>query len=180
MVKKFIRLSLVFCCFLCVITCQNPDMQIQEPFSSKRVSKSVTIYLNDGVENVFPLLGAFEEKKWVKGWTPKPIYPDRETIEEGSSFFTPGFKKYDPDFIWVVTKYEPENYVIQYLVLGENGYWTKTIQCTNHTGNQTSAVITFSFTSLNASGNKAIHVLADQFEKNLKKWENQLNTYLKS
>ena len=61
-------------------------------FKSERVSKTATIVLNRNISTVFPLFGAFEERKWAKGWDPILIYPDTEIIEEGTTFKTEGKK----------------------------------------------------------------------------------------
>jgi len=37
-------------------------------FKSERISKTAGLIINGNVEKVFPLFGAFEERKWAEGW----------------------------------------------------------------------------------------------------------------
>ena len=57
---------------------------------SQKISKTASIILNEKIEKVFSLFGAFEERKWAEGWNPVLIYPDSEIIEEGTTFKTEG------------------------------------------------------------------------------------------
>ena len=58
----------------------------KENFKSERVTKTASFVVNSNIENVFPLFGAFEERKWEPNWEPILIYPDKEIIEEGTTF----------------------------------------------------------------------------------------------
>ena len=58
------------------------------------------------------------------------------------------------EYLWRVSKYEPEKFLIQYLVSTENRYWTITVKCTPKFGNKTSAEVTYTFIGLNELGNE--------------------------
>jgi len=146
---------------------------------AEKVSKTATITINGGVEIVFPLFGAFEEKKWAKGWNPVLIYPETEIIEEGTTFKTEAHGHEESEFIWRVSKYEAEKFLIQYLVSTENRYWTITVKCKTIEENKTSAEITYSFIGLNEIGNKINeHSLQRMYKNNLIDWEEEINRYL--
>lgn len=147
-------------------------------FKSKKISQRAVITLNGSVENIFPLFGAFEERKWAMGWNPVLIYPDTEIIQEGTTFKTVG-NDIEPEYIWIVSKYEPDNFLIQYLVFTNNRHWTITVECSSIDENKTEAEITYTFTGLNEKGNE-INELALQkmYMHNLKDWEEEINSYL--
>lgn len=148
-------------------------------FKAEKVSKTATIILNEKIEKVFPLFGAFEERKWAEGWDPELIYPSTEIIEEGTTFKTKGQGTDEPEFIWRVTKYQPEQFLIQYMVSTENRYWTITIICKPVDDNKTSAVVTYSFIGLNEIGNKYNkEALQRMYKHSLKDWEEEINRYL--
>ena len=150
-------------------------------FKSEKVSKTATIILDENISTVFPLFGAFEERKWAKGWELDLIYPDTEIIEEGTTFKTKGHGHGESEFLWIVSKYEPEKFLIQYLVSTENRYWTITVTCKAIEADKTSAEITYAFIGLNEMGNKINeHFLALMYENDLKDWEEEINNYLKN
>jgi hypothetical protein len=148
-------------------------------FQAKRISKSATIVLKSKIENVFPLFGPFEERKWVEGWNPALIYPATETVEEGTTFKTEVHGHDETQSLWIVSKYEPEKHLIQYLVSTENRYWAITVKCIQSAENKTTAEITYTFTGLNDLGNKINeHLLEKMYSNNLKDWEDAINYYL--
>lgn len=165
---------------LLLFSCKNQNQMETEKFVSQRVSKTAIIQLNGSIEKVFPLFGAFEEKKWADKWDPKLVYPSTERIEEGTVFKTKGHGHNETGFLWIVTKYQPNDHLIQYLVSTENRYWTITIKCTG-SGKLTSAEITYSYTGLNLIGNQ-INPIAMQsiYMQNLKDWEKSINYYLQT
>ena len=148
-------------------------------FKAEKISKTAVITLNGKIETVFPLFGAFEERKWAKDWNPVLIYPSTEIIEEGTTFVTEGHGHGESEFIWRVSKFEADKFLIQYLVSTENRYWTITIKCNPLNENKTSAEITYTFIGLNEPGNKINeHSLKLMYAHDLKDWEEAINSYL--
>ena len=153
----------------------------RQKFYSKKISKTATIVLKDNIENVFPLFGAFEERKWASGWNPKLIYPNHEIIEEGTTFKTSENNSEEKEFLWIVIKFEPDNYLLQYLVTTMNRYWTITIKCIPLSKDETSCDITYKYIGLNEKGNEINkESLQKIFKNNLKDWEEEINYYLKN
>ena len=164
---------------LSILGCNEHEELAEQDFVAEKISKSATILLNGPVEGIFPLFGAFEERKWAKGWNPELVYPNEEIIEEGTSFKTSGHGHDDCELLWIVTKYEPENFIIQYLVQSENSYWTITVKCKSIADNRSSAEVRYSFVNLNKKGNQLNQIALESIYKdNLKDWESAINTYL--
>lgn len=154
-------------------------MMDSKQFKSKKYSQTAAITINGVVENVFPLFGAFEERKWAEGWNPVLIYPETEVIEEGTTFKTKGHGHDEIEYIWRVSKYDPDKFLIQYLVSTENRYWTITVKCSPTADSKTSADITYTFIGLNDLGNQINeHSLQRMYKNNLKDWEEEINGYL--
>jgi hypothetical protein len=148
-------------------------------FTAKKVSRTATITINGTMETVFPLFGAFEERKWANGWNPTLIYPATETIEEGTTFKTPSHGHEEKEFLWRVSKYDSNRHMIQYLISTENRYWTITIQCNRLYASQVLAEITYTFIGLNELGNTLNQKAIDRmYENDLKDWEEDINYYL--
>lgn len=147
-------------------------------FKSKKISSTETIVCKENIDKVFPLFGAFEERKWAEGWELKLIYPEEEKIEEGTTFKTEGNEE-EMEYLWRVVKYYPENYLIQYLVSTENRFWTITVKCNSEKENETLASITYTFIGLNEKGNRINEEhLSRMYKNKLKDWEEELNIYL--
>lgn len=149
------------------------------PFKAKKVTQTSTIICNGNIEKVFPLFGAFEERKWAKGWELSLLYPEEEKIDEGTTFKTDGNDE-ESEYLWRVVKYYPKDYLIQYLVSTENRYWTITVICSkSKKENETLATITYTFLGLNEKGNRLnlLHI-ERMYKRKLKDWEEEINKYL--
>ena len=150
-------------------------------FKAERILRTATITLNGNIKDVFPLFDAFEERKWEPDWDLTLIYPEREVIEEGTTFKTEGSGHGEGEFLWIVSKFQPENYLIQYLVSTPNRHWTITVNCNPLENNKTKAEVTYSFIGLNEKGNEINRQsLKKMYAYNLKDWEEAINYYLKN
>jgi hypothetical protein len=158
-------------------SCHHP---LKDPaFVSEHIGKNATILLHGKPEQVFPLFGAFEERKWAEGWAPVLIYPDREIITEGTTFLTHGHGHSEEKYTWLINRLDTSNFMIQYLVYTENRHWTITIRCQAHGDGQTEADVTYQFTGHNEKGNEINrHLLDKMYKKQLQDWAEDINRWL--
>lgn len=147
-------------------------------FKSERISRKATIIINAEIGRVFPLFGAFDERKWADGWEPRLIYPNTEILEEGTTFKTTGNSIDDSEFLWMVSKYEPAGYLVQYLVSTPSRFWTITVKCCQQ-GDKTTADITYTFTGLTEKGNEYNRLSLDKmYSRNLEDWAEAINHFI--
>ena len=153
----------------------------QEGFTSQKISKTASFIVNSKIEQVFPLYGAFEERKWAPGWEPVLIFPGEEIIQEGTTFRTKiknSEETSEDSFLWIVTKYKPEDYLIQYLVSTTNRFWTITVSCEKIGDSKTKTTVTYAYTSLNEVGDSLNQrSLEKMFENDLRDWGQLINQY---
>jgi hypothetical protein len=149
-------------------------------FKPEKVSRTETFVAEAPIETVFPLFGAFEERKWAIGWNPVLIYPENEMIEEGTTFKTTG-KGDEPDYLWRVILYDTEAYVIRYLVSTENRYWTINVTCSEKDrGAKTAVTVTYTYIGLNAKGNQCnTRDIGTMFRENLQDWADAINDFIR-
>lgn len=151
-----------------------------EGFVSEKISNTVTITLNGDIESVFPLFNPIEEQKWAPVFKPSFLYPSDEVVQEGMSFKTAG-RGDEAEYLWIITKYDQLNHLIQYLVSTENRYWTITVDNTISPtdASKTIAQISYSFYSLNSKGKDINDKNLDRmFANDLEDWEEAINSYL--
>ena len=78
----------------------------------KRVKRNYCQTINATPEIIFPLLCPVREAEWLDGWDYKMIYSETGLAEEGAVFTTP--YKNEEDTIWMITKYEKNNYKVDF------------------------------------------------------------------
>jgi len=152
---------------------------INMDFKAEKLCRTAQILVNENIDTVFPLFGAFEERKWAKGWAPVLVYPATETIEEGTTFRTRANDPRESEYLWRVSKFEPQKHLIQYLVSTENRYWTITVTCSVSGDRQTCAEITYCYIGLNPLGNELNRQSLDaMYRDDLRDWQEEINQYL--
>jgi hypothetical protein len=152
---------------------------IDENFRAERVARTATITLTGGIEMVFPLFGAIEEKKWADGWNPVILYPASEKLAAGMVFVTAGNDPAEGDYAWIVSAYQPDHYLVEYTVSTANRIWVIAIRCAALSAYGTEATVTYTFTGLNQLGNELNRKhIASMYAKNLSDWEEAINHYL--
>ena len=150
-------------------------------FRAERVSRSATIILDGSLEKVFPLFGAIEEKKWADGWDPVILAPASGELQEGMVFTTRGHGHSESIYAWIVSKYLPENYRIEYTVSTLNRYWVIAVQCESNSESETKATITYTFTGLTPLGNEInTRDIEKMYETHLEDWREAINHYLRT
>ena len=148
-------------------------------FKSERTSKTASFIIEENIKTVFPLFGAFEERKWEKSWNPQLIYPQTEVIEVGTTFFIEG-KGEEKHMLWRVIQFDPLDHFIQYFVSTENRDWTILVRCEeSDDGNSTKVAVTYTFIGLNAKGNQLNKEHIERMYQNeLQDWKQAIDTYL--
>jgi hypothetical protein len=151
-------------------------------FKALRLSRTSVITLNASLDQVFPLFGPMREMEWAEGWQPEIVYGQAEQIEEHMVFKTKAHGHGEPDYTWTVSKYAPDQALIEYTVFTPERLWTITIQCRPAaTPRATQAEITYTYTGLTKHGNTinawALHAM---YAHDLKDWEAAINHYLET
>lgn len=165
---------------LLLIACQNPEIMKTTTFTSERVSQTASFIIEKGIETVFPLFGAFEERKWEPSWNPKLIYPETEVIEVGTTFSIDGNDD-EPNVLWRVIEFDPIGHFVQYFVSTENRDWTISVECEPLENGITSITVTYTFIGLNPKGNELNEAhIKRMYQHNLQDWKQSIDAYLNS
>ena len=149
----------------------------------RRISRTNSIVLEAPLNEVFPLFGPIREKEWAAGWNPEILYSNSDLIEEHMVFKTVAHHGHlEPDYVWTVSKYQPDTALIEYQVSTPERLWWITIQCSEEVpGQSTRAEITYTYTGLTTLGNtineRALQLI---YTHDLKDWEAAINHYLQT
>ena len=180
--KNFILFTFLSLIGLNLLALGGSKIMKETTFKAKRISRTSSITLNASLKTVFPLFGPIEEKKWAYGWNPQIIFSSTNKLEQKMVFKTGQKEKVETDSIWVVSRFLPQQALIEYTVFTFDKVWWITIQCQKEISNQTTrAKITYTFTGLTEKGNASIiKHLARIYAHDLKDWEEAINYYLKT
>ena len=136
------------------------------------------VILNAPINRVFRLFTPLEEKKWERDWDPKFLYPENGQMREDAVFTTVADGQ---TTIWMVKLYTTYKHHIAYhritpgIVAG-----SVDIKCRPY-GEQTSATIIYSFTTLSEDGVAFLQKWNQDFYRDyIEGWRKKINYFLKT
>ena len=171
-----IRFTLLFIAVM-TMACQSPEQKTD--FESERISKTASFIVHASIDKVFPLFGPIREKEWAAGWEPEIVFSNSTEVEEHMIFKTSG-KHHSEEFLWTVTQFRPEDYLIEYTVSTSERIWFIRVHC-QAKDKETLATVSYTYTGLNNPGNrKNREALNKMFAHNLTDWEEAINHYIQT
>jgi len=149
---------------------------------AKLISRASSIRLGDSLEQVFPLFGPVKEKEWAEGWNPRMVLPSSESVGEHMVFQTEGGHGGDPDTAtWIVSKYDPKRWAIEYTVFTRARIWWISVVCHAEGKDETEARIEYTYLGLDEEANRLNRAALDRmFRHDLQDWEHAINHYLRT
>lgn len=145
---------------------------------AQRLTRTATFTIQREVTSVFPLFGPIRKMEWASGWNPHVLYSENPEVELHMMFKTEGKHPDEPEYLWIVTRYEPEAYLIEYTVSTQNRVWFITV-CCESVSFETRVTVTYSYTSLNRIGHERNQEMINcMFSHNLNDWKEAIDHYL--
>ncbi|MCP5380859.1 MAG: hypothetical protein H6912_00690 [Kordiimonadaceae bacterium] len=130
-------------------------------------------------EILFPLFSAEGEKLWVPDWDYIAVSEGKE-LHEDYVFMTSNHDFATTNAIWLVKRYDPENYYVQfYKIEPEDKIAIVTVSCTKLGEENTQVTVCYEYIGLSKKGRDFIedHGQGD-FEAFIKEWKILLEQYL--
>jgi hypothetical protein len=169
-----IRYTFLFIAFM-IVACSSEEVN----FKPERIHKAATFSVRARVEKAFPLFGPVREKEWAAGWEPEIVFSNSSEAEEHMIFKTSG-KHHGEEYLWVITQFKPDEYLIEYTVSTADRIWFIRVQC-KAAGENTETTVSYTYTGLNSKGNaQNREALEKMFAHNLKDWEEAINHYIQT
>ena len=151
-------------------------------FDAKRASHAYTQHLDAEPGDVFPLLCPVREREWARGWVCEMVYSVTGLAEAGCVFTTPPDTEGDPEAVWMVTRYDPVNFAIEFAKVTPNRTTAAIeIHLTPAGDEATAAHIRYTLTALSPAGHEAVERFTEAYCVGfMQAWEKELNHFLKS
>ncbi len=126
-----------------------------ETFQAKRVTKRYTHEIEAARSEIFPLLCPTREYDWIEGWTCKMVYSE-SGYAENNCIFTTSFPR-QVEEMFVVSRYEPEQFIIEFVIISPETYVMKFDISLDECGDRTTRINwAHTLTSLSERGDEFI------------------------
>jgi hypothetical protein len=127
-------------------------------------------------EQVFPLFGALEEKKWAEGWEPEFVYPTPAHDQQGMVFAR---KHGGMSSVWTCTAFDESGGHVQYVYIVADAMVTLIdIHVTKAGATETNVSVVYERTALQSKANEHVGHLAKEDAKSGPEWAEAINGYL--
>ncbi len=137
------------------------------------VVRTTSFSLSSPIKEVFPLFEPLGEKRWAKGWDPKPVWPAGLKAVPNAVFTTT-----HPDgtkATWVIVVYQPPHEISYVRFVAEHHTATVTVKCEVEDAKDTKVDVNYRFLALSPEGEEYVESQTEeQFEKTMASWKKHL------
>lgn len=121
------------------------------------IKHSASFDIAQPVEGVFPLFSPEGEKRWVPNWDYENIAGATE-ISEDYVFLTRSHNHASTDAIWLVKRYMPKEWLIQFYRVGpEDKIGEVTVQCSRISDRTTHVEVAYQYIPPSVRSNNSDH-----------------------
>ncbi|MGE4544033.1 MAG: hypothetical protein AB7D06_07990 [Pedobacter sp.] len=142
------------------------------------VKHTASFEIRRPVNELFPLFSAEGEKLWVPGWSYENIMGGTE-LHEDYVFVSRNHDHAASDAIWMVKRYEPDNYLVQfYKVEPGEKIGVIEVRCFELNESQTKVQVTYEYIGLSEAGDRFISSFtSSEYNAFIDEWESLLVRY---
>ncbi|MEM8533938.1 MAG: hypothetical protein AAGF95_24045 [Chloroflexota bacterium] len=143
-----------------------------------QVRHSADFQIQQPAAILFPLFSAEGEKLWVPGWDYKNVM-GKTDLHEDYIFITENHDHAASDAIWLVKRYEPSEYLIEfYKVEPEEKVGIITVKCSVLSEVKTKVSVTYEYISLSEKGNEFVrNFTSEEYKQFISEWHKLLEAY---
>jgi hypothetical protein len=171
------KLSLMVIAMILLASVVTPrPAEAQDVPAPAHTHNEFTFTAKAAYEQVFPLFGAWEEKKWAEGWDPQFVFPSSPSDEPGMVFTV---AHGEMKSVWTNTALDAASGHVQYVYVVPGALVTLIdIHLTRAGANETRASVVYERTALSPEANDHVAHLAKGDAKSGPEWAEAINGYL--
>lgn len=142
------------------------------------IKHTASFEIRQPANELFPLFSPEGEKLWIPGWDYENVMGGTD-LHEDYVFITRRNDHVASDAIWVIKKYEPENYLVQYYKVepGEK-IGVIGVRCLELNSSRTEVQVTYEYIGLSTAGNNFVSSFSSsEYNSFIAKWETLLLSY---
>jgi hypothetical protein len=137
--------------------------------------------LNQPIDTLFPLFSAEGEKLWVPGWDYENVMGSTD-LHEDYIFLTQNHDHASSNAIWLVKRYEPDKYHVQFYKIEPNDkVGIISVQCLSIDESITEVEVSYHYIGIDEKGDEFINKFTpEEYTRFIDEWEQLLLKYFES
>ena len=152
-----------------------PAQEVHQPRWRTR-HQAFSLIVKAPYEQAFPLFGAYEERKWAKGFDPQFIHPSPPHDQQGMVFTT---ERAGLSGVWANTAFDVDGGHVQYIYFVKDTMVTLIdIHLTKDGAAETRVDVAYERTALSPEANSQVSQHAKEDAQRGAEWDAMINGYL--
>lgn len=146
---------------------------------AQQVSRKGSFDLPCSPETAFPLFSPEGERTWVKGWNPRPVFPD--TVEfQSDTVFHEGHE--GEDALWTIVDVDPSAHRAEYVRFAPASYAAHIVVNVEPAGTGRSRVVVgYVVTTFGQDASSLLQAFSEgAYAERMRNWQSQIMQYLQS
>jgi len=145
--------------------------------TARQVSRTGSFELPCDADTAFPLFSPEGERKWVKGWTPTPVFPDKIEFSRDTVFREghPG-----DEAVWIIVDADWQIHRAEYVRVAPLSHAARIVVKIEPLGAERSKVfVTYTITAFGERPASLIQAFSEAaYAAKMRNWQEQINAYL--
>jgi len=146
---------------------------------AQQVSRTGSFDLLCGVETAFPLFGPEGERSWVKGWDPRPVFPDAVAFQR-DTVFREGHE--GEEALWTIVEVNWTEHRAEYVRFAPASHSAHiVVQVEPNSADCSHVVVQYVVTAFGPSAEAQLESFSEtKYAERMRNWQSQISAYLGS
>ncbi|MGA7401742.1 MAG: hypothetical protein WCC99_11670 [Candidatus Sulfotelmatobacter sp.] len=145
--------------------------------TAQQVSRTGSFELQCAVDTAFPLFSPEGERDWVKGWDPKPVFPERIAFAR-DTVFREG--KAGEEAVWTIVDADWKMHRAEYVRVAPGSHTAHVVvQIESLAAEQSEVVVSYTVTAFGEHAKSLLEAFSDKaYVGKMRDWQEQISLYL--
>ena len=147
--------------------------------SAQQVSRSGSFDLPCSADTAFPLFSPEGEREWVKGWDPRPVFPNRIVFGRDTVFREGNA---DEEAVWTIIDANLQTHRAEYVRLAPASHAAHIVVQAEPVGPERShVVVSYTVTAFGEHAATLLEAFSEKaYEAKMRNWREQISAYLEN
>jgi len=145
--------------------------------SAQQISRTGSFDLPCSADTAFPLFSPEGEREWVKGWDPRPVFPDRVEFSRDTVFREGNAGE---EAVWTIVDADWQAHRAEYVRVAHASHTARIVVKVEPLGPQRSTVVvSYTVTAFGENAENLLDAFSDKaYTAKMHDWQHKISAYL--
>ena len=145
--------------------------------TAEQVSRTASFELPCDADTAFPLFSPEGERDWVKGWDPRPVFPERIAFAR-DTVFREG--KAGEEAVWTILDADWKTHRTEYVRVAPGSHTARVVvKIESLAGERSKVVVGYTVTAFGKQGQNLLAAFSEEsYLAKMRNWQEEISAYL--